>query len=746
MARVPYNPVPTQDPNENIKLPATGGSFGAGIGEELGQFGQRIVGFGLQLAENELVRQGLENELITNDENTAALNEIAAAYSEYQRNEGRAAQTALPSFQMKLNEIKERSLAKMPGLESKAQLSRALGFTIGSYTNYARSHADREFGKWMDASSTAAYNAMKNQAVLAQNNPEQMEVFIDGATDQVRKLLEAQGWDEAIIEDKVKDKESEILTAVINSAFQRDPLRAKAIYDGYAAHIMEGDRLDIDQMFRTFNTDVEADRLAQRISSGGTTADLIRQEEGFREGAYWDVNAYRTGYGSDTYTTADGQVHAVTADTRITREDAERDLSRRIGEFAGRAAIKIGEDAWNGLTDGARAAITSVTYNYGNTPDSVSEAAKTGDPQKIADAIAALPANPARRQREAAVALGGLIPKPDAIEQVLKETQDRPDLRSRTLSFMEHRYNVEEARIADVAKQNQLDTLIRKRKSDEAEQMLLPYMFPELTGKKPPPNMGQIINNSDLLPDAKRQMLQLYKSSLEEDSVSSQEDAINSAELLRRMRLPPGDPERINDSAPLFQAVIDKKIKRTSFDWLDKVQKEARTPEGETLNRVLTQFYSSYKTSITMSEEFPGGQRYPDQDRSWFDFQRYVERQLQKYQREGKNWMDLFTRGKPEFLGNPAILAPFQKSMQQRMRELSDKFSDEAIDVGRGNVENKSDRLFMPPDLPLTPKGLLPMQPGETIEQYNKRTSFNPSNFKNMSFDDKLSMVETMLG
>ena len=29
---------------------------------------------------------------------------------------------------------------------------------------------------------------------------------------------------------------------------------------------------------------------------------IIAQFEGFRETPYWDVNAYRTGYGSDTIT------------------------------------------------------------------------------------------------------------------------------------------------------------------------------------------------------------------------------------------------------------------------------------------------------------------------------------------------------------------------------------------------------------------------------------------------------------
>ena len=39
-----------------------------------------------------------------------------------------------------------------------------------------------------------------------------------------------------------------------------------------------------------------------------TTAGVLRELEGFKEEPYYDVNAFRAGYGSDTYTTADGQV------------------------------------------------------------------------------------------------------------------------------------------------------------------------------------------------------------------------------------------------------------------------------------------------------------------------------------------------------------------------------------------------------------------------------------------------------
>ena len=140
---------------------------------------------------------------------------------------------------------------------------------------------------------------------------------------------------------------------------------------------------------------------------------LIRSFEGFRESPYWDVNALRTGYGSDTVTMPDGSVQRVTDTTRVTREDAERDLARRVNtEFMPRAAAAVGADAFAALSAPQQAALASITYNYGSLPASVAEAARSGDPVATANAIRALGdhnegVNRDRRNREADIFAGG---------------------------------------------------------------------------------------------------------------------------------------------------------------------------------------------------------------------------------------------------------------------------------------------------------------------------------------------------
>lgn len=149
--------------------------------------------------------------------------------------------------------------------------------------------------------------------------------------------------------------------------------------------------------------------------------NLIKQREGFIEKPAYDVNAYRAGYGSDTVTRPDGTVERVKPGMTVSREDAERDLQRRIQtEFVPKAAAKVGEENWARLPENTRAALTSVAYNYGNIPTRIVPAVQSGNPEAIARAIEELAednkgVNAGRRMQEANIARGTGMPGSQAV-------------------------------------------------------------------------------------------------------------------------------------------------------------------------------------------------------------------------------------------------------------------------------------------------------------------------------------------
>ena len=150
--------------------------------------------------------------------------------------------------------------------------------------------------------------------------------------------------------------------------------------------------------------------------AGSLTAKFIKDREQFRSKAYSDTrestgkhDAFRVGFGSDTYVDEMGKIQKVTKDTVITIEQANADLGRRIGEFQSTIQRQIGPEFWKSLDESQQAALTSIAYNYGNLPASIVKAIKEGDRGQVAQAIASLPAtvNAKRRQMEAELYGGG---------------------------------------------------------------------------------------------------------------------------------------------------------------------------------------------------------------------------------------------------------------------------------------------------------------------------------------------------
>lgn len=137
-------------------------------------------------------------------------------------------------------------------------------------------------------------------------------------------------------------------------------------------------------------------------------AAVLRQEEGFAPTGKWDVNRIRGGYGSETITTKDGQVVQITKGMAVNRDDAERDLQRRIPELDAQARAEVGSD-WDKIPEDIRGVLLSPQYNYGNLYSdlrtAIHKSVQTGDYTILGQAVinrGHLPGiqNPARRDRE----------------------------------------------------------------------------------------------------------------------------------------------------------------------------------------------------------------------------------------------------------------------------------------------------------------------------------------------------------
>ena len=172
-----------------------------------------------------------------------------------------------------------------------------------------------------------------------------------------------------------------------------------------------------DQLKQVANERKAAAAAAEREAKAQTTlqntlqfqaAALLREREGFISKAKYDRNAFRVGFGSDTVTRSDGTVQPVTANTTTTRADAERDLARRIDEFANVVKQQIGASRFAQFSAPQQAALVSIAYNYGKLPERIIGAVKEGTTAQIVAAVKGLRndnggINAARRDREASI-------------------------------------------------------------------------------------------------------------------------------------------------------------------------------------------------------------------------------------------------------------------------------------------------------------------------------------------------------
>lgn len=201
--------------------------------------------------------------------------------------------------------------------------------------------------------------------------------------------------------------------------------------------------------------------LSGASDGAAAAAALLRESEGFRATPYYDVNAFRVGYGSDTVTLSDGTIKKVTQGMRVSVEDANRDLLRRINtEFLPGARNKVGASAFDALSPAQQGVLVSLTYNYGSLPDSVASAVKSGmSDSGIAQAIRSLGAGSHagtkigeglinRRNQEAAVFESG-VGQDAAIRRQEQAAEDAQRERERAEEERRKQAEATQQRIAD---------------------------------------------------------------------------------------------------------------------------------------------------------------------------------------------------------------------------------------------------------------------------------------------------------
>ena len=396
-----------------INVQATPGAFGAGIGQGLQQVGQ---GMG-QAADALGQLQAFDDAQRAKDADTEFANwsrERMYGDGGFMTLEGRAAVDARAAFEREAEEKRKEFGKNLVGGAAQ-EYARASQSRVQSMFQTSIVHAANARKQWFNDATAARLDTFAEDAVAAYNDPKKVDFNIAAGQAEIRQQAQMLGWDDATRQNREKEFISSTRLNTALRLMEDDPTKAKAYYDQHKDQFTGPHQYQFDKAIEVPLTQENVLRHTDGFFTGDAATDsaaVLREFEGYRSTPYWDVNAYRTGYGSDTITRPDGSVVAVQPGMQITRADAERDLKRRLTrEFIPRVVGQVGNAAWAAMPAPARAALASIAYNYGSLPASVVQAVRTGSTEAIATAITGLQGdnegiNKDRRLREAEIVRG----------------------------------------------------------------------------------------------------------------------------------------------------------------------------------------------------------------------------------------------------------------------------------------------------------------------------------------------------
>lgn len=368
------------------------------------------------------------------DGDNAAAIKASEVSSRFKSLRGDMPDRELPGALKEFDDLQEKLLSEARSERSRSILKRNLEVRRANLQNSLTAHADDQMFKFREGALSAGRDQARNDAIAAAGT-EQFGVALGTGLTRVAERGKLAGWSAEEIQLENTKFQDEVHGGVIDTMFAVPDPDIDAIggyVESYGAQMTPRlknqilARLQNPLEQRVARSDVDSAmgfaRPAEGEEAKPTPAvaarpiamEMLREFEGFREGTYWDVNHHRVGYGSDTITTASGQVRTVKQGDRVSRADAERDLERRTGKLEQAAAKRAGS-GWERLPAGARAAIVSVAYNYGEAHDRLDPlwaAAAKGDANAVAKVIEGFAGdnngiNRDRRLREAEAARNG---------------------------------------------------------------------------------------------------------------------------------------------------------------------------------------------------------------------------------------------------------------------------------------------------------------------------------------------------
>jgi hypothetical protein len=231
---VPYKPAPTVGPSgqQTPFLRSPSGldeAFGVGLGKAFQGLGGQIERASDVAARGALEFQNLQNESDAKNGDIDAMVQTGQVLSDFTQLEGDAALKALPEYQERLKQVRQKSLDSMPNPAARRMLDQIVSRRVGFALVDMGRHAGNQAKVANDQAATARVEAAKRD--YDPSNPATAKVVEDTLEGEIRQKGKEKGMHGETIDNLVDKERSRMWLNGLRKLAPNDPTGAKEFYD-----------------------------------------------------------------------------------------------------------------------------------------------------------------------------------------------------------------------------------------------------------------------------------------------------------------------------------------------------------------------------------------------------------------------------------------------------------------------------------------------------------------------------------
>jgi hypothetical protein len=282
--------------------------------------------------------------------------------------------------------------------------------------------------------------------------------------------------------------------------------------------------------------------------------------------------------------------------------------------------------------------------------------------------------------------------------------------------------SVERAQRVDENYRRKNNELAKEETSDARESEYLQKLHSDDPKERSAVTAHAIANDFNLTRQARERMINIVERETKPETAAKISNA-EATDLISRIRAPEGDPRRITDLNPVYEAYEKGKLNKSDLKFVRDEFTSMRTPDGAELGAQQDEFIKGFKSSITHANSLLG-KLDPSGDQKLYEFTRNIQKKVAEYRKAGKDPRDLFDPAKPDYMGSQAALAPYQKSLKDSMESMAERMrSSMEASPPPAPAAPKPTRMVGDVPVPAALGGIADLQFNKSTQQWRDKAS-----------------------